>query len=604
MNLKQPTLVQFEAERRQNNVIPPEGSNSFYTIGNGQINLLTKRSDPEDPRFDLFTNSGSMYTGAGTFYVSGDIQDPQHPYDNFTIITGTSVGVNHVLEISKGKLDVHGTLELLPNSQLVIRDKAQVTLYTDSTFIIRDNVQLVIEKECSLTIYGEVNIHLNLVDPLLNNDAVTIDSAAVMLVDGMELLGDRPLSLTDWDAVLRNKIINVNTQGEVNYSKGRVGFTWVDGNPKTKNQLIDITILWGEAIMGDFKFSVLGYPEVIPNNLQVVRQLKVNKKCTLYITGEYEGCRYMHPDLYLGVIVGNTKIPANLEVDGKVVVDGANSSITVDRGSTVHINEKSEVWLNHGAIMRSTHNDPDIPLLYVNGTLYIEDINQIDTFEHGNIVIGENGKIVVFNPTAEERRILWSTPHGIEDTDLYRLFKDRIDHVEYHISENTGIKIDQFYEFFAREFTWWYGKRRIEKAIHDGIIVWHSGAFIELDQEIIPWVNEDCTLYHASRIFKTFGSYDQDKLQECVDRLKYAGAGNIVIRFVYPEGEHEVVLNLEDIEMKNVFNQPMSNMYTLTTSNDGQLFMRNRVTKATVKTVVEEATKILEVTDKTVEFPL
>lgn len=65
MNLDQPTLVQFETVRKQNGFIPPEGSNSFYTIGQGRINLSTIRGSMDDCRFDLFTDAGNVYTGAG-----------------------------------------------------------------------------------------------------------------------------------------------------------------------------------------------------------------------------------------------------------------------------------------------------------------------------------------------------------------------------------------------------------------------------------------------------------------------------------------------------------------------------------------------------------
>ena len=71
--------------------------------------------------------------------------------------------------------------------------------------------------------------------------------------------------------------------------------------------------------------------------------------------------------------------------------------------------------------------------------------------------------------------------------------------------------------------TKWYGNRRIEKAIHDGILVWHDGGFIELNNDIIPWADEKSTLLQASRLFKSFGSYDDEKLQEVIDRMKADG---------------------------------------------------------------------------------
>ena len=53
MDIKQPTLIQFEAIRKQNNLIPPLGSNSFYTVGTGEINILCLKNDLDNYRFDL-----------------------------------------------------------------------------------------------------------------------------------------------------------------------------------------------------------------------------------------------------------------------------------------------------------------------------------------------------------------------------------------------------------------------------------------------------------------------------------------------------------------------------------------------------------------------
>lgn len=598
MDMNQPTLIQFEGARKANNMIPPEGSNSFYTVGSGEINLLTKAASPENPKFDIFTNKGDLYTGVGNFSISGD------PYENMNVIAHTKLSVNHMLTVSGGNLEIHGILELMSHSQLIVRNNAHVIMYVDSTFSVNDDTKILVEKGSSIVIYGQINIHLSMVDALVNVDGITIDSAAVMNVEGMDQLGERPFSLTDYEAYLRNIPINVNTQGEMNSVEGRIGYTWKGGSPKESSRVITMSVLWGEAVMGDFKLSVLGEPESIIPELQVLNAIKVNKRCTLYVSEEYRGKRYIRPNLYLGLIISNNKTPADCIIDGTIIVDGPGSSITVDRGSTIHINEGGELWLKNKSHIYSTHNSSDDNIFFIDGTLYIDDIEQIKTFEHDNIVIGKTGKVVVYNPDTGEKRLLWKTPNEIENTDLYRLFKDRIDHVEYHISNNTGIGIDQYYDFYAREFTNWYGGRRIEKAIHDGILVWHDGGFIELYNDIIPWVNTDCTLLEASRIFKTFGSFDPDKLQEAVNRLKYAGAGNIVFRFVEDDSVSEVTMVLNGIKMKSVLNHPLTDMYVLTTDNDGKLFLRNKVTKSTVDNIVNENSRQLEIENNQVEFQL
>lgn len=603
MNLDQPTLVQFETVRKQNGFIPPEGSNSFYTIGQGRINLSTIRGSIDDCRFDLFTDGGNVYTGAGNFIISGDIVNPDLPYRDATVIYDTTLSVNHMLTVSRGKVDVYGTLDLMKTSHLFIRDNARVVLHPDSALNVSDDIKITVEKGSELIIYGRIDVQLASVDKLLNVPGITIDSAAVMNVEGISTL-DRPYSLTDYDATLRERVINIHTQGETNSTEGRIGYTWTGGTPKENSQIIRMSVLWGEAILGDFKLSILGMPETSIPNLQMISDFLIKKDTTLYITEDYKGSRYIRPELYLGIVIGNNRVPATCIIEGNLIADGPNATVTVDRGATLHIRPGGTLQLRNNALMRCTHNDPSDRVLFIDGTLIIDDISQINSFDHDNILIGETGKVIVLNPDTGEKRLLWKTPNGIEDTDLYRLFKDRIDHVEYHISNNTGIGIDQYYEFYSRDMTNWYGGRRIEKAIHDGILVWHNGGFIEIYHDITPWADIDCTLLQAARLFKTYGSYDIDKLQDAVDRLKYAGSGNIMFIFINGDKVREVTLTLDDISMESVINQPMTDMYKLTTDNDGMLFLKNNVTKATVTNIVNKDSRSFDIVNHELEFPL
>lgn len=603
MNLNQPSLVQFEMVRKQNNVVPPLGSNSFYNIGTGRINLLTLRSDPDDYRFNLFTDSGQVYTGPSNFTVSGDIVDSNNPYNNLTVIKNTMLSINNMLTISSGKMEVYGTAQLLKNSKLYLKNNAEVIFYPDSVFDVNDKIEIVIENGSSLKIYGEINIHLNSVYNLINIPGVVIDSAAVMNVDGLDKLGKRPFSLTDYYTELSNRVINVHTQGEKNFSEGRLGYTWTGGSPANGSQLIRMSTLYGECILGDFKLSVLGYPINDIANLQMISDLHIQKGTVLNITDKYNGNIYIRPELYLGIVISNNTTPGACVVDGTIIADGTSSLITLDRGATMHITSTGSVYLKNGATMRSTYND-GIPVLFIDGTLIIDDVSQIVTFNEDNIVFGENGKVVILNPDDGKYKLLWTTPIGIESTDLYRLFKTRIDHVEYHISNNTGIGIDKYYEFYSRDMTEWYGGRRIEQAIHDGILVWHDGGCIELYHDVIPWVNIDCTLLEASRIFKTFGSYDSDKLQDAVNRLKYAGCGDIVFRFIDGDSIKFVTLTLDTIKMTNVLNYPLTNTYVLNTTNDGQLFLKNRVGHTSFENIINSKARVFDIVDKSVEFPL
>lgn len=602
MNLNQPTLIEFENERRKNNIVPPEGSNSFYNIGNGSINLLTKRSDLENYRFDLFTNSGSVNTGNGDFVISGDIKDIDNPYNDLTVIPNTSLTVNNQLTVSSGSLFVHGNLNLLNNSKLFIRNNGHVIFYSDSDFVISEKSQILVEKGSTVTIYGRIDIHLAQVNSLLNVDGVTIDSACVLNVTGIDFK-NRSYSLTDYNTELMNKKMGKHTQGEKNYNEGRIGFTWKDGNPLQSYQVFTMLTMTGDAVLGDFRLPILGIPENEIPNKQVIDTLHICEDTTLYITESFNNSIYIRPELYLGIIIGNNKIPANCIIDGTIIADGPNSLISIDRGATMHIEETGELHLKNNAILRSTYNE-DKPVLFINGTLVIETIEQIDTFNKDNIVFGENGKLIILNPDTGERVLLFTTPNGIEDTKLYKIFKDDLDHIEYHITNNHGIGIDQYYEFYSQQFINWYANRRIEQAIFDKLLVWHDGGFIELYNSVIPWVDTNCTLLHASRIFKTYGSYDEDKLQDAVERLKYAGCGDILFRFIKDGQVGEVTMSLSDIHVESIINHPLTEKYVLTADNDGELFIKNKVNKIDSDEIISSKSHNYEIKDKKVDFSL
>lgn len=603
MNLNQPTLIQFENERNQNNFIPPAGSNSFYTIGNGRINLKSIKDDKDDYRFDLFTDRGHVYVGPGSFEISGDNHDVKYPYRNLIVIQNTKLSVNTALVFVGCEVEIYGTLELMESSRLYIRDGAHVIFYVDSTFIVKNNSNIIIDDKSSIEIYGKINTHLSKVDNLVKLPNIIIDSAAVMTVDGINTTG-RVFSMTDYEIELRDKVINVNTQGEKNFTDGRVGYKWTDGKPLECSQVIQMGLLWGQSILGDFKLSILGMPKRLIPNLQTISDIIIKEDTTLYISENYKESKFIRPELYIGIIINNTIKPGACIVEGTIIVDGENAMITVDRGASLHIQQGGCIQLKNDAIIRSTHNEPNDRVFMIEGTLIIDDIEQIGSFTHDNILIGETGKVIILNPDRGEKRLLWSTPNGIKDSELYRLFEDRIDHVEYHISNNTGIAVDEYFEFYSRQMTNWYGNRRIEKAIHDKILVWHDGGFIQLDHDIIPWADIDSTLLQVGRLFKTFGSFDEDKLQDAVDRLKYAGAGNIIFRFVNKDKVKEILMDLSSVDILSILNNASTNMYTVNTDAEGELFLRNKISDTSSKNIINEDSRSYDIIDNKVEFQL
>lgn len=600
----QKTLIQFEQDRYKNSYVPPEGSNSYYRVGDGKINLLTKRSDPDNYRFDLYTDSGHIYTGAGTFEVSGDIIDCKHPYDNLFVINGTELSVTRILSISSGSADIHGTLDLMDHARLVLSNNANVIMYADSKLVINEDSQIVIQEGSHLTIYGEIEVELSRVDQVMNVRGITIDSAAVLTVTGLDTLGERSFSVTDYEMYLRDKEINVQTQGEFNFPTGRLGYSWINGSPITKSKVLQMRLLYGHCPLGDFRLPILGIPNETVPEMQMLSELYVSSNSTLYITEKYsDDDEYVRPELYLGIMIGNNKHPGSCRIDGTVIVDGNNAQISLDRGGNVVISKYGTLILKNGAKLVSTYNDTN-RVLTIDGTLIIDDINQINTLNADNIDIGPEGRVEILNPDTGESKVLLSIPNGIEDSDLYRLFKHRIDHVVYHISNHTGISIDKYCEYYATDLVKWYGDRRIEKAIQDGIIKWHDGGFIQLDHQIIPWANVNCTLLDVGKLFKTYGSTPEEQLQDAVNRLKYAGCGNMVFRFVDGDNHSEVQLDLGGIDMVSIINHPLTESYQLRSDGDGELYLKNNVSSNTPDAIVTDDSKVVDIEDGIADFEL
>lgn len=568
MNLNQKTLILFEQERSSYSFYPPDQSDSFYNIDQSTIDLFCSKNEDETYSFVLTGLEGEINVGDGNFTID------QTLYTAMTIKLGATLIVNKSLTIDNAEVHIFGNVKMDEGAKFILRNNASVIFEPDSDFVIKKNCQVEIDSTSNIDVYGTIEIYVDLMDSITEMPGMYIDSAVVIKPTDIDL-GDREFSLTDYDLMLRDKVINMYTQGEYNVTNGRIGYTWKGGSIYTGSQQLELSVLYGSAVLGDFKLSVLGQQaEEIPN-LQIIRSFHVSKGTTLYISDEYDGFTYLRPELYLGVVIGNVERTASALVDGDIIVSGEKSLITIDRLSKLTISETGTIYLRNGASMRSTNNEGQV-VLYINGTLIIDSIDQIKTFDACNIHFGERGKVIVLNP-ASEHTLLFSTPNGKYDTDLYRIFENTIDHIEYHISPNTGIAIDEYFEYYSRDLIDWFGGRRIEQAIFDGILVWEDGAFIELNNSIIPWATLDATLYQATRLFKSFASRDIERIKDVAARLKYAGCGNITFRFISGDAYKDIVLDLEGIKISSVTNTPASNEYNVNVDNNGNLFIKNQV---------------------------
>jgi len=566
-------LIDFYNYIKNQNITLPEGSNSFYNVDNGIINLYSN----ENNLFDIYTDENSINSGNGIIYID------QNKFKSFNIIDNTEFILNDTLIIDNGTFNIHGKLILEENSKLEIKNNSKVIFYSDSELIVKDNVTLNIENS-DVSIYGKVNIYLSNIETLIDDENIYIDSATLFEVDGIDK-SNRQFSLSDYELLLRDKVINETTQGE--YDAGDFRYQYIWKQSYDNGRLLELSLDNGNAPLGDFKFSVLGIPNNLLNNKQMISELDIEEKGVLYISDEYEDTVFIRPNLYIGIEIGNNELPGNCNVYGKLILSSKNSFVTLDREGTLVIQENGTMIIENNSKLICT-NCNDVPVLFINGTLIIDQLEQLVGFNKNNIVFGSNGSLIILNKY-DERKILFSTPNGIKNSYLYSLFENRLNKIKYYINDNTGIRIDQYYPFYEREFTDCYNGIRFEKAIKEGYIIFNNG-FIELDNNIIPWVNLNCNLYDAAKIFKNNSTSDRKyRLQQVVNNLVYAGCGNIIFRFIKDDNYVEYTLHLDPIKLKNIINKPLqSNEYIVTVNNDGQLFLNNNIDEISNNSIIND----------------
>lgn len=635
------SLQAFEKFRNKRNWIPPLNSNIFPEVIHddvvSNIRVVTIRTDPNDFRFNLFTNRGTVHTG--TFTVSGDIVDTNNPYNNLTVIQNSGLIIDEKLAIDGGNLNVHGTLELLSESSLIVGANGTVTLFADSVLIINKDSKFSITSGGSMTIYGRIDIHYDLLY-ILEAYNIYIDPSVTMNVHGIPHedpdLGPRVFSLTDYLSELNQRFVNRHVRGDKSFQAGvqtgRVGFVWRYGDPIQPSHILGIELKAGRIPLGDFDFSVLGRPINVVPDMQLVQDLEIRRGTSLYISerfdvydanGNSHYYQYSRPRLRIGRVIENNEIPnrpGSCIVHGKIICAGHNASIDIDRGATLYIMETGELHLKRKAEMRCGHADGR-EVLYILGKLVIDDIDQIKTFDRNNIVLGPDAKIIIKNPSEKNKRILFSTPKGIREKDtkdeykfgVYRLFYNDLDKVEYHISKNCGIKIDateaEVGGNYSHHMIDWYAGMRLEKAVHEGLIIWDDEAFIELNSTITPWISETfekqylCedndklfnSIIPMAQLFKSFGSFPEYRIRDTASRLRYAGFNKIMFRFIHGSEEGIGILNLESINMISNRNDPAISKFVLRADNDGTLFIRNMVPDKTPSSLIHIASRKFDV---------
>lgn len=586
------SLMEFDRARQDGSYIFIVGSNSFFRFTDGEINLYTRTEN----EFDVYTHKGNIKTGIGEFIVSY-----KNPYRSLTVIENTSLEVSDRLSIINSSMEIYGTLKMFRGSTINM-DNALIRFNSRSVIDLTEPGISLNLNSSRIRINGRIIISYNNLS-ILDNKNIIINPSCELNVIGIKY-PDRVYSVSDYELSLRDKIINPHTSGEYNSEYGRIGYTWIDGNLKERSQILNLTILHGEAVLGDFKFRTLGLQSKLVKDRQFISDIKINRRATLYISEYYKGFTYYNPELYLGSVLFNFKRSAVCYIDGTVIVDGSNAKISIDVESSIRINKRGKLILKNNSKLINANIYNRNKCIFIDGEMIIDNIEQLESFYNTNFVFGETGKLTILNPSPDNKKVLLSIPIGIQSSYLYKLFKDYLNHIEYHISKNTGISIDKNFEYFNKQLKDWYNGIRIEKAIFNKQIIWHDEGFINIDNSLIPWSDNTCTLYDAARLFKSSSFDKKEMLQEVVENLLYAGCGDILFRFINGSDIKEIKLNLKPIKVKNIYNKPLTDSYVIECNESGDLFIKNKIGKTTSGNIVNDISKHVSVNKGKTEFQL
>ena len=579
------SLIEFESYRKESNMIPPNGSNSFFTIGDGKINLLTYRTI-YGYNFDLFIDENTIHIGSDNFVVDGT------PYNKLIVIRDTKLIIDGILTIHK-TMEVYGEVELI-NSQLIINDNGEVIFDHSSILTIDDESCITVQPNSKLVINGKLITSVDVLNTLINIPNIILDNANIIRTT--EVVNDdiiKSYSLIDYNGELIKKIINLYSQGDKLTDDFRVSYTWTNGNPLDGSQVIELRVEEGNIVLGDFRLSIDGEPITLREDMHLISDIIVNKNGTLHVSDNYNGFTYNWPELYIGHLIGNSKRAASGIIHGNLIADGSTSTILIDN-ATLTISDSGKFYLRNGSIIRCLNN----ATLHIHGDMFIDNIEQLKSFEPQSIVFGDNGKLHILN--TDTNKTLFTVPNGILTSDLYRLFHDRLHYIEYHITNGSGIAIDRYFDSYQNDMAW-YDNKRLEVAIRERLLVWHNNAYIELDSDIIPWINEHSNLFDIAKLFLDAGPFERNLLQRVVELFTGIDCGNILFRFKNGSEVGEATLTLESVNMKSIFKNPMIGQYELTTDNTGQLFLNDKFEKSNID-LITKSNRIMSIDSTKTSF--
>lgn len=615
--IAQPTLTQFENIRKGLNYIPLANQGVVFEVGKGLIKLFNNpkglTEDNLKESLDLEIYSRTVNSGFGEFNIQGYIDDLSITYASLYVNEKSTLNVQDKIsldgksDLSKDKkipptLVVDGTMNMSASSKLIVKEgsvtfneSAKVSFPLGSELIIdvpEDDTDYYVYIHCSL------EIDFTQFNQFINHKNIYIADDVDIIVNNLP--SGRYMSLTDWIRDLNKKYQNVNTVGMINLSNSnKVTYRWKCGNPNNQNDGLELVLNYGDVLLGDFDLRLTGIPNKMNPGQQIITDMIIQKDARLVITDQLEnGMQYILPRLHITKFNDEIKQKGFCQVFGKILCDGYSSGIELSKGCQLIIEDGGSVHISNQATIQNINSDTE-PIIIVRGELILDDISYLKDFHEENIVIEDNGKIIILNNIKSDDKLLFSTPNGIMNSDLYKYFGHRLDKVEYHIPEGYGIKIDEFYEYFS--MMKWYN-HLIEPidlftAIEKGYIIWHNNAYIELDHNIIPYIDESSTLSIVGELFNVYGN-KSEKVQETAMKFSKIGAGNITFKFVNGNKSKEITMFTKGPKITRTLYNVITDKYRIYTEGDGgTIYVANNIDSTKPEVIINPKALSFEIDD-------
>lgn len=571
-------LQQALAQLDQDTVHARFGIYSFYE--DDEHTCVRMLCTEEDPRhYEAFHYQGTLHTGTVSI-------GPDHiitKLDSTRVNAG--IVVDGMVEVS-GEVSIYGWLEIQDDYRIHVLPSGKVHLYQNSTFHLPQFHQIKVEDGGEFVIHGTITIDVSQVIDFKKVKNLTFDTCAVWDVRNLHIEG-RSFSFTDYIKELSEKSIAADTIGSHDTQDGaEMGYVGVTPHDIHHDQIVRLYARSGTTVLGDFALSILGYPKHDIGNKTIISSLVVNRGASLHITDAFTPTpdspsqMFLYPEMYIGAHYENSLTPGFLDVCGELIVSGRDAKIVLDNGGGMMIAKETNVYLRNHA--RIQVNNTTAPVLLIEGTLTIDTIDQLVGFQPENIRFGEKGLLVILNTTPGT---LFSISKK-ETMEEYRLFGSRLEHVKYHIPSDCGINVDEYHEYYYRDMTDWWSKLSLEEAIQEGLIIWHPGAYINLDINTIPWA-ETADLNRIAHLFRAEVTEEEHWLQAVVNRFVRSGVSDV--RFRISDGSkvlQEMTLKLSEPKVVSIYGTGTPDLYRIEVEGGGDLFMRNRIATPTPETII------------------